>query len=244
MYVNGGEEKCLNAGKKISTVFNQPNTGFVLLPAGRKKPPREGFLENPYSFQEIQKQKGGRNVGIIAGNGYIIFDVDDPSAFNGLDLPKSSKWETRPGRYATRFKCDDCVASLVKRKIHTGKSKLELFDSKKLDEISRYPAIGEIKLERTYQLIPPSWEELDGNRTEYRFLDGGEIAPHPISLHWLPDSLREIDICLSSNPADKDASMGTVASLGAGKKETPTDKPLVVNDLTPIELVRSNLANA
>ena len=232
----------LNAGKKISTVFNQPSTGFVLLPAGKKKKPRDGFLENPYSFQEIQKERGKRNVGIIAGNGYIIFDVDGPSAIGGLDLPKSTTWETRPGRYAIWFKCDDSIPSLVKKKIHTGKCRLSLFNSQKLDEKNKYAPAGEIKLQRTYQVIPPSWKFLDEKRVEYRFLDGGEIIPQSISLLWLLDSLQEIGIFLSSKPDEK----GTTASPDTEEDETFTNsgKMLAVNKLSLIELEISKLKNS
>ena len=99
-----GEEPDFRKEKKISKIFDQPGTRFVLLPAGQKSPPdREKWQKNPYSFQEVQEQRDGRNVGLIASEDCIILDVDDPSALSGLDLPKSTKWETRTEaeRYAT-----------------------------------------------------------------------------------------------------------------------------------------------
>ena len=260
-----GEELDFYKKEKISKIFDQHGAGFVLLPAGQKKPPdKKGWekKQNQYSFQKAQNQRGKRNIGIVAGDGIIILDVDDPSALNGLDLPQTTKWETRPDRFAMYFRRADPVDALVKKGIHAGKCKLPLFNSQKLDETSRYAPVGEIKLERTYQVIPPSWKQLDGNRTEYRFLDGGEITPHPISLDWLLNSFQEIGICLSATPVgatNKGATthlfehgthapthpgtMGTVASPGTEKNETSTNKPLAVNELTSIELEVSKLIN-
>jgi Bifunctional DNA primase/polymerase, N-terminal. len=199
--------------KELSTVFDQQNAGFVLLPSGKKFPPnRKGWGKNPYSFQEIQKRRGNRNIGIIAQSGNIILDVDDPSALDGLELPASTKWETRPGRYAMLFTCDDCVSALAKRKRHAGKDRLNLYDSRNLDGDSYYHPIGEIKLGASYQVIPPSWKEVDGNRTEYRFLNGGEIDPQPILLGGLLDSFEDRGISLFSGPSSK----GTRGGRGTG----------------------------
>jgi len=221
--------------KEISTVFDQQNTGFVLLPSGKKFPPdRAGWEKRPYSFQEAQKERGDRNIGIIVPSGYIILDVDDPSALAGLELPKSTKWETRPGRYATWFKCDDCVGPLVERRIHASKSKLILYDSRKLDKNSRYPPVGEIKLRRTYQVIPPSWKEVETKRTKYMFMDGGEIAPRLISLQWLFASLWKNGISLSSKPSSK----GTQAQ-GTGKNETHPKKISAGDGLRKLAVIES-----
>jgi Bifunctional DNA primase/polymerase, N-terminal. len=207
-----------DTGKEISTVFNQRGVGFVLLPAGQKKPPDRNEWqkkENQYSFQEIDGYRGARNIGLVASFGYIILDVDDPSALNGLELPKSTKWETRTNaeRYAMWFKCEDSRSALSKRKGHADKGKLELFDSHQLVEVEdkkgkktlQYAPIGEIKLSRTYEVIPPSWKRLEenGNRVEYRFLDGGEIAPRTISLEWLISSLDKLGIVFRPNQLKK-----------------------------------------
>jgi Bifunctional DNA primase/polymerase, N-terminal. len=103
----------------ISTVFNRPDVGFLFLPCGQKNPPDSNEWQkrqNQHTFQEAQTQKSIRNVGVVAGNDYIILDVDDSTALNGLDLPTSTKWETRPGRYAMWFKCEDRIPTLGKRK--------------------------------------------------------------------------------------------------------------------------------
>ena len=251
-----------DTGKEISTVFNQRGVGFVLLPAGQKKPPDRPEWqkkENQYSFQEINGYRGARNIGLVASFGYIILDVDDPSALNGLELPKSTKWETRTNaeRHAIWFKCEDSKRALSKKGGHADKGKLELFDSRQLVEVEdeqgkktlHYAPIGEIKLRRTYEVIPPSWKRVDGKRTEYRFLDGGEIAPRTIPLERLISSLDKLGIVFSSKPAKKakKASVGTIAipSLEKGKKknETPTNaaNPVTANDLPPIELEKSIL---
>ena len=83
----------------IPEVFNQPGTGFVLLPNGIKFPPLyEGWQlpENARAYAQAQDHKG--NVGVLAGNGFIGLDKDDPAAFEGLELPTTTTWETRPGR--------------------------------------------------------------------------------------------------------------------------------------------------
>lgn len=82
----------------ISSIFNQPGAGFVFLPDGIKSPPLEsGWQKNGHSFEETAAHKG--NVGVMAGNGYIGLDQDQPEAFQELKLPITTTWETRPGRY-------------------------------------------------------------------------------------------------------------------------------------------------
>jgi tetratricopeptide (TPR) repeat protein len=51
-----------------------------------------------HTFAEARAHKG--NAGIMAGNGFIGLDKDDPTAFDGLELPPTTLWETRPGRVA------------------------------------------------------------------------------------------------------------------------------------------------
>ncbi|HUM81688.1 MAG TPA: hypothetical protein PLQ38_07905, partial [Methanothrix sp.] len=58
----------------------------MLLPDGTKFPPTEkGWQEKAHGYQEATAHNG--NVGILAGNGFIGLDQDDPSAFEGLELP-------------------------------------------------------------------------------------------------------------------------------------------------------------
>ncbi|MEN6600680.1 MAG: bifunctional DNA primase/polymerase [Rectinema sp.] len=98
----------------IPEVFNQPGAGFVTLPAGIKFPPpyKEWQKpENARTYAQAQAHKG--NVGVLAGNGYIGLDKDNPPAFDGLSLPTTTTWETRPGRYGLWFKVSDNVAEAL-----------------------------------------------------------------------------------------------------------------------------------
>ena len=131
----------------IPEVFNQPGAAFVLLPDGIKFPPIEKeWQRKGHSFQEAAAHKG--NVGIMAGNGYLGLDQDDPSAFEGLELPIACTWETRPGRLGLWFKASDeipeALAGIGKK---ADQAQLKLFKNGK--------PCGEVKLERTYQVIPP-----------------------------------------------------------------------------------------
>jgi phage/plasmid-associated DNA primase len=56
--------------------------------------------------------------------------------------------------------------------------------------------VGEIKLRRSYQVIPPSWKEIDGQRVDYKLLQ--EIPPTGISLVWLLQALQKIGISFTS----------------------------------------------
>jgi hypothetical protein len=149
----------------IPGVFDQPGAAFVLLPDGVKFPPVErGWQTKPHTYQEAAAHKG--NVGIMAGKGFIDFDQDDPAAFEGLQLSTTTTWETRPGRLGMLFRVDSSfqVADILKL---IGKkpdlAQLILYkDGKKC---------GEIKLQRTYQVIPPSWKTLtDGTNCSCRIL--------------------------------------------------------------------------
>ncbi len=175
----------------IPKVFDQPGAGFVLLPRGIKFPPiEEGWQlpEKAHAFQEATAHKG--NVGILAGNGYIGLDQDNPAAFTGLELPASTTWETRPGRLGMWFKVSDDVAEALPR---IGKkpdqAQLKLFKDGR-------PA-GEIKLQRSYQVTPPSWKTLeDGTRADYKLIDAS--PPATIELSKLLADLQAIGITFSS----------------------------------------------
>ena len=148
----------------VPDVFNQPGAAFVLLPEGTKYPPVErGWQEKGHSFQEATAHKG--NVGILAGNGFIGLDQDDPSAFEGLEMPNSTTWETRPGRFGLWFKVSgDVPAALGRIGKKPDQAQLYLFKDGK--------PCGEIKLQRTYQVIPPSWKILEGGaRGDYKLVN-------------------------------------------------------------------------
>ncbi len=172
----------------IPAIFDQPGASFVLLPSGIKFPPQEKeWQKKGHSFQEAQAHKG--NAGIMAGNGYIGLDQDDPAAFTGLELPISTKWETRPGRYGLWFKASDGVAAAL---AGIGKKP----DQAQLKLHKDGLPVGEVKLERTYQVIPPSWKKLeDGTRADYKILDSS--PPAEISLAKLLADLQGIGITFS-----------------------------------------------
>jgi hypothetical protein len=171
----------------IPEVFNQPGALFVLLPAGRKSPPlRKEWQNNPWTFQETKAHSG--NVGIVAGNDYIGLDIDVMIAFSGLRLPRTTKWQTRPGRSGLWFRCGDKIEALEKigRKPDLSQIKLSRDGS----------PVGEIKLQNAYQVIPDSWKELDdGQKADYILLDPS--PPIEISLVKLLKDLQAIGITFS-----------------------------------------------
>ena len=98
---------------EVTEVFNQPGAVFVLMPTGIKFPPIEEGWQKPEKAHTYKEAKGHNgNVGILAGGGFIGLDQDDPAAFEGLELPVSTKWETRPGRFGMWLKAADVPAAL------------------------------------------------------------------------------------------------------------------------------------
>jgi hypothetical protein len=177
----------------ISHIFDQSGAQFVLLPAGKKHPPIEKkWQKKDHVFQEASAhiEKGG-NVGVLAGNGFIGLDQDDPKAFAGLQLPKTTRWETRPGRLGLWFKCHDCTPEiLTKHGFKQNQAQIKLFKNG--------DSIGEIKLQRSYQVIPPSWKDVEGQHADYKLLD--DIIPTEISLKRLLSELQRIGITFSKKP--------------------------------------------
>jgi len=161
----------------------------VLLPDGTKFPPTEkGWQEKAHSYQEATAHNG--NVGILAGNGFIGLDQDDPSAFEGLELPLTTTWQTRPGRFGMWFKAsDDIPEALAGIGKKADQAQLKLFKAGK--------PCGEVKLQRTYQVIPPSWKRLeDGTRADYLLLQ--DVPPAEIPLAKLLADLQALGITFSS----------------------------------------------
>jgi hypothetical protein len=195
-------------------VFNQPGAAFVLLPDGIKFPPVEKEWPNkPHTFAQAQAHKG--NVGILAGNGYIGLDQDDPDAFQGLDLPATTTWETRPGRLGMWLICDDCTLELLakygKKADH---AQFKLFKDGR--------SCGEVKLQRTYQVIPNSWKKLeDGKRADYKMLDSS--PPAKISLAKLLEDLQNIGITFSSK-LDQNAARLEEMGKKANQKRAENDE--------------------
>jgi hypothetical protein len=157
-------------------MFNLPGASFTFMAAGEKWPPiipAKGWqlLENGHTFEETLSYNG--NVGFRAGNGYIGLDLDNPAAFKGLVLPPTTTWETRPGRYGKLFTGTVPPELMEKYGKPANHSQFKLY---KWDKV-----VGEIKLERCYQVIPCSWKTLDdGTVAHYTMVDS--IPPAPIDL--------------------------------------------------------------
>ena len=184
----------------IPKVFDHPGAAFVTLPTGIKFPPNYKGWQEPKNWRDYKRaSKHGGNVGIIPANGYIGLDQDNPAAFSDIELPTSTRWETRPGRLGMRFKCsDDIPALLAKYGKKPDLGQLYLFKDGK--------SCGEVKLQRTYQVIPPSHKFIDpdtgedappgkGNRVDYKLLDSS--PPAEISLAKLLADLQSNGITFS-----------------------------------------------
>lgn len=215
----------------VPEVFNQPGAGFVLLPGGIKFPPIEDGWQKPekaHSFQEATAHNG--NVGALAGiDHYGGLDLDEPEAFKGLALPETTTWETRPGRLGMRFIWHDRTPEVLARYGKKGdQAQIKLYDSRRIVN-GYHPAVGEVKLERSYQTIPPSWKTLeDGSRAIYKLLDSS--PPAEISLDQLLSDLLEIGIVFYEKPKKKesklDANVNRLENMGreARQKRAETDE--------------------
>jgi len=134
----------------------------------------------------------------------IGLDEDDPTAFEGIELPTTTTWETRPGRLGMRFTCKDRTPELLaKYGKKADQAQLKLYREGK--------PVGEVKLERTYQVIPPSWKILeDGKRADYKMLQ--ETPPAEISLEKLLSDLEALGITFSEKPNVARASAPVIIS--------------------------------
>jgi hypothetical protein len=190
----------------LPSVFDQPGAQFVLMRSGVKFPPfEEGWQKNPHSIQEADAHLSTNgNCGVLAGNGFIGVDQDNPEAFKGIDLPSTTTWETRPGRLGMWFTCDESLPELRKK---YGK-KIDLAQFKLFKDGK---GVGEIKLERSYQVIPPSYKFIDpttgkdappgtGQKIYYKMID--ERVPAKISLERFLEDLQILGIRF--NPVNKE----------------------------------------
>jgi hypothetical protein len=201
---------------EVPDIFDQSGAGFVFMQPGIKHPPIEtGWQKKPHTFQEAKAHKG--NVGVLAGYGYIGLDKDNPAAFEGLELPTTTLWETRPGRLGMWLRCTEgiaeALAAIGKKPDH---AQLKLFKDGK--------SVGEVKLQRTYQVIPQSHKYIDpetgddvlpgkGIRVDYKMLDSS--PPAEISLEWLLSELQRLGITFSS----KSGSIDTKALQKHGERD-------------------------
>ncbi len=174
----------------IDPVFDQPGAAFVLLPAGGKFPPLEkAWQERPHSYIEAEQHvAAGGNIGVVAGNGLVGLDQDVPEAFAGLELPATTKWETRPGRLGLWFVARGNIAATMEG---IGKKP----DAAQLKLYRDGEHVGELKLQRAYQVVPPSWKTVDGQRIDYRLIDGR--PPAEVDIGVLVASLQKAGISFS-----------------------------------------------
>lgn len=178
---------------EVPEVFDQPGAAFALLPVGVKFPPIEDGWQMPekaHTFHEATAHRG--NVGILAGKGYFGLDQDEPAAFTGLELPASTTWETRPGRLGMWFKVSDNIAEAL---AGIGKKA----DQAQLKLHKDGLPVGEVKLQRTYQVIPPLTNSLipkrgilphQGHRVLKEWIIGYWTPAHPLPSPW-PISCRD-----------------------------------------------------
>ena len=205
--------------ERVPKVFNQPGAMFVEIAEGRKFPPmKKNWQNQPLTFDEMMTRDPYHNFGLVAGGGYLGIDFDDPALMNILNtFPEieTTVWETRPGRLGMWFRCDpeeviEALATIGKPPEH---AQLLIRGGEK--------HLGEIKLGRTYQVIPPSWKLLDGEprygntgtspinspeeRVYYKLLC--DVPPAKITLRYLLDSIAECGFVLGkpTPPAKKAA---------------------------------------
>jgi len=193
----------------IPEVFDQPDAAFVLLPAGKKFPPIEkGWQHNGHAFAEACHHIG--NAGVLAAGGYGGLDEDRPDAFQGGTLPATTSWETRPGRLGFWLKWSDDPAEILPAfRFKPDQAQLFLF--------KEGVPVGEIKLQRSYQAIPPSWKILeDGQRAVYKLLDSS--PPAEISLRLLLEELQGLGISFSEKEREKPRLEQNAAQLDDTKR--------------------------
>jgi len=169
---------------EIDKIFNQPEMNFVLLPKGRKSPPIEKDWPNKiHHYDEANEHvKSGCQVGIVLGNGYFGIDMDNPASLPVDQLPETTAWRTRPGRYGVLYRTDEDINEVLREYGKEGKAQLFLTKD------GRH--VGELKLQKTYQVIPPAWKEIDGEIVEYELLK---------AIHTTTVSLREVIQVLIAN---------------------------------------------
>lgn len=179
---------------QVPEVFDISLSPFCLMRAGIKFPPIEEGWQLPghgHTYQEALAHKG--NVGFIAGSTMgedvitIGLDQDKPELFQDLDIPNTTTWETRPGRLGMLFTCSGGLTDL--RAEYNKKPDLAQFKFYE-DGVG----VGELKLERCYQVIPNSWKYLDpedgGQRVNYKITD--TRSPAHIDVYALMHSIMDI----------------------------------------------------
>lgn len=184
---------CTKADAAIPAVFS--NFGFVLLKKGQKIPIERDWQNKPRDYDQASQhiQKCG-NVGIIIKYPYGLLDQDAPDAFQDVRLPKTTCWETRPGRTVYLLRWTESEAEIAQILQGLGKNP----DTAQLKLFSDGHHVGEIKLQRTQQVIPPSHKIVDGERVDYRMVY--DAPPAEISFKSLIQDLQRLGISFSERP--------------------------------------------
>lgn len=199
--------------KYLPHSFNEQS--FVLLKAGQKYPPIEkGWKDKPHGLNKAQRWiKQGNNIGILVKYPYAVLDLDNPQAVSGLSLPVTTAWETRPGRYAYLIrwseKPDEISNILKKLRKNPDVAQLRLFMDGE--------HVGELKLQRTYQVIPPSWKQIDGTRIEYKMIK--DDPPATVSFRWLIDELQRLGVTFSETNTAKERLDANIERLESMQQE-------------------------
>lgn len=172
--------------------------GFVLIEAGKKYPPTEkGWQNKPHSFEEAQRWCKKGNIGILVNHPHAVLDLDHPDAVKDLQIPETTAWETRPGRLAYLVRWSESETEIAQILQGIGKKQ----DIAQIKLYRNGAHVGEIKLQRTYQVIPPSWKSVDGVRIDYKMVQ--DIPPATVSFKWLVEELQRLGISFSENNIGK-----------------------------------------
>jgi hypothetical protein len=217
---------------EVPKVFDIPGAAFTLMADGSKNPPIipiEGWQlpENRHNYARACKHFG--NVGIVSGiklqDGSVVygFDQDNLEVFDSLCLPATTTWQTRPGRTGMLFTCDEIPADL--RTEYGKKPDLAQFKFYKDGH-----GVGEVKMERSYQVIPNSWKTLeDGTRVSYKMLD--ERAPARLDITKLVHAIMGLPgVSLHKNGESKRTKPATANATKSYMPPEPDNSPVAAPD--------------
>jgi hypothetical protein len=215
---------------EVPEVFNIPGARFVFMDDGSKYPPCEAGWQLPghgHIYEEALAHPG--NVGFLAGSQFgediisIGLDQDAPEVFQVLSLPPTTTWETRPGRLGMQFVCSGVPAELM---AEYGKPA----DYSQFKFYKDGLGIGELKLERCYQVIPNSWKTLDsGEVVSYQMVDSRPPAYIDLGalLHSIMDipgvSLKKNGKGANSWPSEPASVDAPIIDMAVEPSESPVD---------------------
>lgn len=219
---------------EVPEVFNIPGALFTLMGNGSKFPPiippeKWQYRENGHTYEEALNHFG--NVGFMAGSPLgedlvsIGLDQDNLEVFQDIALPPTTTWQTRPGRLGMLFTCSGGLADL--RAEYDKKPDLAQFKFFKAGV-----GVGELKLERTYQVIPNSWKYLDpedgGMRVDYKMTD--TRSPAYVDVYALMHTIMDIPGVSLKIKGNKPKTGKLTALKSAPIEAKPEYVPIVVSE--------------